>query len=237
MDMSATLRSCGSVSAPYPPTSPRSAGLGADEIAGRARSDDDDDHDPHQERPVASLSYITNTSVDGFIEDADGRFDWAEPDDVYFAYMTELVRPVGTWLYGRRLYEAMAVWETDPTLAERSELLAEFARVWQSGEKVVHSTTLEAPVTERTRIERRFDPEAVRALKAASERDLTIGGAELAGLAFDAGLVDEVHLFVGPAAVGRGKPAFAGSSRVPLELLDEHRFPNGVVHLHYRTAT
>lgn len=185
---------------------------------------------------MASLSYITNTSLDGYIEDADGRFDWAEPDDEYFAYMTELIRPVGTWLYGRRLYESMAVWETDPSLAEGSELLAEFARVWQSGEKVVHSTTLEAPLTARTRIERGFDPEGVRALKASSEGALTIGGAELAGLAFDAGLVDEVHLFVGPAFVGRGKPAFAGTSRVSLELVDEHRFPNGVVHLHHRTT-
>jgi dihydrofolate reductase len=185
---------------------------------------------------VATLSYITNVSADCFIEDADGRFDWAEPDDEYFTYMTELVRPVGTWLYGRRLYESMAVWETDPALAQGSELLAEFARVWQSGEKVVHSTTLDAPVTARTRIERRFDPDMIRALKASSEGELTIGGAELAGLAFDAGLVDEVHLFVGPALVGGGKPAFAGTSPVRLDLVDEHRFPNGVVHLHYRTA-
>jgi dihydrofolate reductase len=175
-------------------------------------------------------------SVDGFIEDADGRFDWAEPDDGYFAYITDLVRPVGTWLYGRRLYESMAVWETEPALATQSELFAEFARVWQSGDKVVHSTGLDAPLTERTRIERRFDPEAIRALKASSDRELTIGGAELAGLAFDAGLVDEVHLFVGPVAVGRGKPAFAGTSAVRLDLVGERHFDNGVLHLHYRAV-
>ena len=183
---------------------------------------------------MAELSYITNVSVDGYIEDADGGFDFSDPSDELFAFITDLVRPVGTWLYGRRLYESMAVWETDPALAARSALLAEFARVWQSGEKVVYSTTLAEASTDRTRIERRFDPEAVRALKASADRSLTVGGAALAAEAFAAGLVDECHLFVHPAIVGGGKPAFPTGGRIDLELVEERRFDNGVVYLHHR---
>ena len=183
---------------------------------------------------MAVLSYVTNVSVDGYIEDVDGAFDWSDPSDELFVFITDLVRPVDTWLYGRRLYESMAVWETDPTLAAQSDLLAEFANVWQRGSKVVYSTTLEEVATARTRIERRFDPAAVRDLKASAAGDLTIGGAALAGHAFSAGLVDECHLFVHPVVVGDGKPAFSHETRARLELVDERRFGNGVVYLRHR---
>jgi dihydrofolate reductase len=185
---------------------------------------------------MAKLTYVTNVSLDGYIEDAHGSFDFTEPSDEYFAFITDLVRPLGTWLYGRRLYEMMAVWETDPALAAASELRADFANVWQTGEKVVYSTTLTEVSTANTRIERRFDPDAVRAMKAAAERDLTVGGANLAAQAFNAGLVDECHLFVSPAVVGGGKPAFSAGTRAQLELLEEQRFGSGVVYLRYRVA-
>src|SRR6187399_2780505 len=142
---------------------------------------------------MAKLIYVTNVSLDGYIEDAQGSFDWTEPSDEVFVFITDLVRPIGTWLYGRRLYESMAVWETEPALAAQSELMADFADVWQAGEKIVYSTTLEAVSTERTRLERRFDPDAIRTMKASAATDLTVGGANLAAQAFAAGLVDECH--------------------------------------------
>jgi dihydrofolate reductase len=182
---------------------------------------------------MATLSYVTNVSVDGYIEDTEGRFDWSDPSDELFAFITHLVRPIGTWLYGRRLYEAMAVWETDPALAAQSDLFADFANVWQAGEKVVYSTTLPATFTGRARLERSFDPDAVRELKASATRELTIGGATLAAGAFDAGLVDTCHLFVHPVAVGGGKAAFLGDAHVRLDLREERRFDNGVVYLRY----
>jgi len=185
---------------------------------------------------VAELIYVTNVSLDGYIEDAQGSFDWTEPSDEVFVFITDLVRPIGTWLYGRRLYESMAVWETDPALAAQSELMADFADVWQTGEKVVYSTTLEGVSTERTRLERRFDPDAIRAMKASAAMDLTVGGANLAAQAFAEGLVDECHLFVGPALVGGGKPAYPRDLRVALELQDERRFANGVLYLRYGTT-
>ncbi len=183
---------------------------------------------------MAKLIYVTNVSLDGFIEDEHGAFDWTEPDDQQFAFITDLVRPVGTWLYGRRLYESMAVWETDPTLAAQSELRADFAHVWQAGDKVVYSTTLDAVSTAKSRVERRFDPEAVREMKTAASRDLTIGGANLAAHAFRAGLIDECHLFIGPVIVGRGKPSLPSDLRIDLELLDERRFDNGIVYVRHR---
>ena len=146
-------------------------------------------------------------SLDGYIEDEHGAFDWAPPDDEVFAATTALLRSVGTFLYGRRLYETMAVWETDPALAEQSDLMADFASAWQAADKVVYSTTLAAVSTAATRLERRFDPAAVHELKAAASSDLTIGGANLAAQAFKAGLVDECQLFVWPMIVGGGKPA------------------------------
>jgi len=183
---------------------------------------------------MAKLMYVTNVSLDGCIEDAHGRFEWTAPSDEVFAYITDLVRPVGTYLYGRRLYETMAVWETDPTLAAQSELGADFATVWQTADKIVYSTTLRAVSTANTRLERHFEPDAVRDVKASAARDVTIGGATLAAHACNAGMVDEFHLFVHPVLVGGGKPALSGNTHVRLELQEEHRFANGVVYLRYR---
>ena len=185
---------------------------------------------------MAKLSYVANVSLDGYIEDAQGRFDWTEPTDEYFAFITDLVRPVGTYLYGRRLYEAMAVWETDPTLAAQSELRADFANVWRTAEKIVYSTTLEGVATADTRLERRFDPEAVRQLKSSATNDMTVGGATLAAHAFNAGLIDECHLFVGAVLVGEGKAAFPRDARIQLELQEERRFDD-VMYLRYGTKS
>jgi dihydrofolate reductase len=186
---------------------------------------------------VAKLVYLTNTSLDGYIEDEHGAFDLYEPDDDVFAATTTLLRSFSTFLYGRRLYETMAVWETDPALAKQSDLTAAFASVWQAADKVVYSTTLTAVSTAVTRIEHDFDPAAVQELKAAATSDLTIGGANVAARAFAAGLVDECQLLVWPMIVGGGKPALPAGIRTNLELLDEHRFDNGVVHLRYRVPT
>ena len=183
---------------------------------------------------MADLIYVTNVSLDGYIEDEHGAFDWTDPSDEVFGFLTDLIRPVGTYLYGRRLYEAMAVWETDPALAGQSTLMAEFANVWQAAAKVVYSATLDAVATADTRLEHRFDPDTVRAMKAAADRDLMIGGAEIAAHAFDEGLVDECHLVVWPVVLGAGKPAFAGG-RVELDLQDERRFGSGAVYLRHRT--
>src|SRR5262245_54119346 len=172
---------------------------------------------------MAKLIYVTNVSLDGFIEDEHGDFQWTGLDDGRFAFVTDVVRPVGTYLYGRRLYEAMAVWETDPALAAQSELRAGFARVWQAADKIVYSTTLDAVSTARSRLERRFDADEIREMKAAANRDLTVGGANLAAQAFRAGLVDEYHLFICPIVIGRGKPSLPTDLRAELELLDERR--------------
>jgi dihydrofolate reductase len=182
---------------------------------------------------MARLIYGTNVSLDGFIEDATGAFDWTEPNEEVFRFITDLVRPFGTYLYGRRLYETMAVWETEPALAEQSELAADFADVWRSADKVVYSSTLDAVPTARTRVERRFDADEVRALKSSATSDLMIGGAALAAYALEAGLVDECHLFVAPVVLGRGKPAFADDAHVQLELEETLRFDNGVLYLRY----
>lgn len=186
---------------------------------------------------MVKLIYVSNVSLDGYIEDEHGRFDWTEPDDELFAFITDLVRPVGTYLYGRRLYDTMAVWETDPALAAQSELMADFADVWRAASKIVYSTTLEAVSTAKTRLERRFDPASVRDLKAAATSDLTVGGAHLAAQAFEAGLVDECQLLIRPVLVGGGKPALPTGIRVDFELLDDRRFDNGVVYLRYRVPT
>jgi dihydrofolate reductase len=180
---------------------------------------------------MAKLIYITNTSLDGYIEDEHGRFDWSNPDQVH-EFITGLVRPMRTHLYGRRLYEAMSYWE-GPVDAY-PPAMRHFARVWQSAEKIVFSRTLARAATSRTRVEREFDADTIRTLKRDSESDSLIGGAELATLALDADLVDECHLFVHPVIVGSGKPAFRPPLRRRLELLETRRFDNGVVHLHYR---
>ena len=183
---------------------------------------------------VAKLIYVTNVSLDSFIEDEHGSFDWTEPDDEQFAFITDLIRPVGTYLYGRRLYESMAVWETEPALAAQSELRADFAHVWQAADKIVYSTTLDAVSTAKSRLEGRFDPDVIREVKDTASRDLMIGGANFAAQAFHAGLIDECHLFIGPAIVGGGKPSLPSDLRVELELLDERRFDNGVVYVRHR---
>jgi dihydrofolate reductase len=185
---------------------------------------------------VAKLIYSAIASLDGYIEDEGGRFDWAEPDEEVHAFVNDLVRPVGTYLYGRRMYETMLGWEADPSLAEHSPVLRDFAEIWQAADKIVYSRTLESVSTERTRIEREFEADAVGRLKAAAGRDLAVGGAALAAEAFSAGLVDECHLFLAPVLVGGGKRALADAVRLQLELVDERRFGNGVVYLRYRTV-
>jgi dihydrofolate reductase len=186
---------------------------------------------------MAKLIYVSNVSLDGYIEDEHGSFNWTEPDDEFFAFINDLVRPVGTFLYGRRLYDTMAVWETDPALAAQSELMADFANVWQAADKVVYSTTLDAPSTAKTRLERNFDPASVRDMKASATSDLAVGGAHLAGHALKAGLVDECHLLIHPVLIGGGKPALPSDTRADLELLDDRRLSNGVVYLRYRIPT
>ena len=185
---------------------------------------------------MASLIYSAIASLDGYIEDVDGNFDWAMPDEEVHAFINDLDRPLGTNLYGRRMYETMAGWETDPTLAEQSPLMRDFAQLWQAADKIVYSRTLDAVSTARTRIERDFDPDAVRKMKASAGQDMIVGGANLAAQAFGAGLVDECHLFVAPVVVGGGKRALPANVRVMLELLDERRFGNGMVYLRYRTG-
>ena len=185
---------------------------------------------------MARLIYVTNMSLDGYIEDEDGSFEFTAPGDDFFEFVTDIVRPVGTYLYGRRLYEAMAVWETQPDLASRSPLTADFADVWQAADKVVYSTTLDSVWTANTRLQRSFDPTEVRRLKDSAADDLMIGGADLAGQAFEAGLVDDCHLFVHPLLVGGGKRALPGRIRSHLELLASHPFADGVIHLHHRVG-
>jgi dihydrofolate reductase len=184
---------------------------------------------------MAKLIYATITSLDGYSTDADGGFEWAAPDEEVHAFLNDLERPVGTYLYGRRMYETMAVWETDPGFAEHSEVTRDFAQIWQAAEKIVYSRTLEEAVTARTRIERDFDPEAVARLKGAAESDLAIGGPELAAEAFRAGLIDECHLLIAPIIVGGGGRSLPDDVRLELELVDERRFDSGMVHLRYRS--
>jgi len=186
---------------------------------------------------MAKLIYVTNMSVDGYIEDEHGKFNLYEPDDEVFAAATELIGSVGTFLYGRRLYETMAVWETDPALAAQSDLSAEFAAAWRAADKVVYSTTLTTVSTAATRLEDHFDAAAVRDLMSGASRDLAVGGADLAGQAISAGLVDECQLFVWPSILGGGKPALPVNARADLELLDQRRFGNGVLLLRYRVRT
>ncbi len=186
---------------------------------------------------MATLIYSAIASLDGYVADEDGNFDWAQPDEEVHAFINDLVRPVGTYLYGRRMYETMAAWETDATLAAQSDVIRDFAQIWQAADKVVYSRTLKEESTARTRIEREFDPEAVRDMKASAGADLTVGGPGLAAHAFRAGLVDECNLFLAPIVVGGGNQSLPDHVRLELDLLDERRFRGGMVHLHYRTGT
>jgi dihydrofolate reductase len=185
---------------------------------------------------MAKLIYASLCSLDGYFEDADGNFDWAAPDDEVHAFVNDLERSIGTYLYGRRMYEVMKFWETAQTEGEPA-VFRDYAEVWKTADKVVYSRTLQAPSTARTRIERDFDEASVRHLKESSPTDISIGGGELAGVAIAAGLVDECHLFLSPIVVGGGKRMLPDNLRAQLELLDTRRFNHGTVHLHYRMIT
>jgi dihydrofolate reductase len=184
---------------------------------------------------MAKLIYSAITSLDGYVADQDGKFDWAMPDEEVHAFVNDLERPVGTYLYGRRMYEVMVAWEDADLLADQRPVMRDFAAIWQAADKVVYSRSLETASSARTRIERDFDPGAVRQMKAAAGADLTVGGPDLAAQALEAGLVDECHLFLAPIVVGGGTQSLPDNVRVRLELLDERRFGNGMVFLRYRT--
>ena len=186
---------------------------------------------------MAKLIYAAITSFDGYIADEDGNFDWAVPDAEVHRFVNDLERPVGSYLYGRRMYEVMVGWETAHTRADQPPSMQDFAQIWQAADKIVYSKTLGEVSSARTRIERDFDPEAVRRMKAHAGRDITVGGPNLAAQAIKAGLVDECHLFVAPIVVGGGTPSLPHNIRLKLDLLDERRFGSGVIHLHYRTRT
>jgi len=184
---------------------------------------------------MPKLIYQAIASLDGYVEDKEGNFDWAAPDGEVHAFVNDLERPIGTYLYGRRMYETMVFWETVSAGTEPS-VIRDYAEIWRAAEKIVHSRNLETVSSARTRIERDLDPDSVRRLKETSKADITIGGAELAGQALALGVVDECHLFLGPIVVGGGKRALPDELRAQLELLDERRFANGVIYLRYRVS-
>lgn len=184
---------------------------------------------------MSKLIYSAITSLDGYVADEDGNFDWAAPDEEVHAFVNDLERTVGTYLYGRRMYDVMVAWET-LTLDDQPPTMRDYAEIWRAADKVVYSRTLETVSSARTRIEREFDPEAVLQMKASAGRDISLGGPHLAAQAIEAGLVDECHLLLTPIVVGGGTRSLPKDVRVKLDLLDEHRFGNGVVHLHYRTT-
>ena len=183
---------------------------------------------------MATLMYSTIMSLDGYVADEDGNFDWAAPDEEAHTFINHLERPVGTYLFGRRMCEVMVWWETAHTLPDQPPFMRDFTEIWRDADKIVYSRTLEKVSSARTWIERDFDPEAVRQMKARAGRDISVGGSDLGGQAIKAGLVDEYHLFLVPILVGGGRPSLPGSVRLTLELLEERRFGNGMVHLHYR---
>ncbi len=182
---------------------------------------------------MAHLIYSAISSLDGYTEDMDGKFDWAAPDEEVHRFINNLERTAGTYLYGRRMYETMMVWETDPDLAADSPITQDFAEIWQAANKIVYSNTLAAASTLKTQIERNFNPEAIQQLKKTAQHDILIGGPELAAHAFRSGLIDECHLFLTPIIVGGGKPSLPDHVRLELELLEERRFGNGTVFLRY----
>jgi dihydrofolate reductase len=183
---------------------------------------------------MAQLIYAAITSLDGYTADAGGNFDWSAPDEEVHAFINDLERSIGTYLYGRRMYEVMLYWETANTTQDESPVGRDFTEIWQAADKIVFSRSLDAASSAKTRIERRFDPDAIRTIKANADRDISVAGADLAGQAILAGLVDEIHLFVNPILVGGGTPALPSAVRLELDLLDERRFSGGVVHLRYR---
>jgi dihydrofolate reductase len=183
---------------------------------------------------MATLIYLAIASLDGYVADANGNFDWAAPDEEVHRFVNDLERPVGTYLYGRRMYETMVYWEAAGTGPGEPPFMRDYAEIWRAADKIVYSRTLEAASSARTRLERRFDLDCIRRMKAGADRDITVGGADLAGQAIRAGVVDELHLFVTPIVVGGGTRSLPDDARVTLELLDERRFTNGVVYLRYR---
>ncbi len=185
---------------------------------------------------MAKLIFSAITSLDGYIEDEEGNFDWGAPDEEVFSFVNDLERPVGTYLYGRRMYETMVYWETVQALADDPPCVREFGELWQAADKIVYSKSLDTVSSGNTRLERRFDPTVIREMKITRERDITVGGPNLAAQAFEAGLVDECQLFLTPMVVGGGKPSLPNRVRLDLELLNERRFRSGVVFLHYRTS-
>jgi dihydrofolate reductase len=185
---------------------------------------------------MATLIYSAIASLDGYVEDAQGKFDWAEPDEEVHGFVNDLERSVGTYLYGRRMYETMVYWETVGTGPDARAVSRDYAELWRAADKIVYSRTLEAARSARTRIEREFDPDAIRHLVQGAASDVSVGGAELAGQALAAGLVDECQLLLSPVVVGGGKPALPDGVQARLELLDERRFASGVVHLRYRVV-
>ena len=180
---------------------------------------------------MAKLTYSAIASLDGYVADADGNFDWSAPDEEVHAFVNDLERPIGTYLYGRRMYQVLVAWET---MSDPEPVMRDYAEIWRAADKIVYSTTLEDVASERTRIEREFDPEAVRRLKDEAASDLSVGGPHLAAEALRSGLVDEVNLLLAPVIIGGGNPALPDGVRLQLELLDERRFAGGTVHLRYR---
>ena len=183
---------------------------------------------------MGRLIYAALTSLDGYVSDENGNFDWAAPDEEVHAFINDLEQPIGTYLYGRKTYETMAVWETPETIPDRTSAVLEFARIWQAADKIVYSRTLRTVSTSKTRLEREFRPEAVRELKSGATRDIAVAGPTLGAHAIRAGLVDEYHVFVAPIIVGSGNTYLPGNVRVRLELLDHRGFDNGMVHVRYR---
>jgi dihydrofolate reductase len=188
---------------------------------------------------MGKLIYSAIASLDGYTEDRDGDFQWAAPDAEVHAFINDLERTVGTYLYGRRMYETMVYWETVPISPDESPIERDYSEMWQAADKIVYSTTLaaDAITSARTRLERTFDPDSIAQMKAAVETDIGVGGPNLAAHAVRAGLVDEIHMFLTPIVIGSGKPALPDDGRVDLELLDDHRFADGTVYLRYRTVT
>ncbi len=185
---------------------------------------------------MAKLIYTATTSLDGYTEDEEGNFDWAAPDQEVHSFVNDLLRPIGTYLFGRRMYETMVYWETAHALPDQPAIAYDFARIWRAADKIVYSRTLETVSSAKTRIERDFDAEAVQQMKLTAGCDINVGGPELAAHAIEAGLVDDFHLFVVPIVIGGGKRYLPNNVRVKLELLAERRFGSGTVYLHYRTS-
>ncbi|POH57363.1 dihydrofolate reductase family protein [Arthrobacter glacialis] len=182
---------------------------------------------------MGKLIYAAITSLDGYIADTAGNFDWSTPDAEVHAFVNDLERPIGTYLLGRRLYDVMKVWDTFYGQDGLPKEMEDYAAIWHQAQKIIYSTTLSEPGAANTRIEPTFDPDSIRRLKAEATTDLSVGGAELAGQALKAGLVDEIHLLMSPVMVGGGKRALPDGASTSLELLEQRRFGNGVVHLHY----